>query len=80
MLGAIGTVTGANNINIASLHVSRESMRGPALTVVNIDESPEQEHIAAIVGIDGVEAVRVVNLVSWMVSRIGSEAGRGAEQ
>ena len=62
MLGAIGTVTGANNINIASLHVSRESMRGPALTVVNIDESPEQEHIAAIVGIDGVEAVRVVNL------------------
>ena len=62
MLGAIGTVTGANNINIASLHVSRESMRGPALTVVNVDEPPEQEHIAAIVGIDGVEAVRVVNL------------------
>ena len=62
MLGAIGTVTGQNNINIASLHVSRESMRGPALTVVNVDESPQPDHINAILGIDGVNAVRVVNL------------------
>ena len=62
MLGRIGTVTGENNINIASLHVSRESMRGPALTVVNVDESPEEQHIAAILGIDGVDTVRVVNL------------------
>ena len=62
MLGAIGTVTGQNNINIASLHVSRESMRGPALTVVNVDEPPEPQHIDAILGIDGADAVRVVNL------------------
>ncbi len=62
MLGAIGTITGENNINIASLHVSRESPRGPALTVVNVDESPEQVHVAALLGLDGVDAVRVVNL------------------
>ena len=62
MLGAMGTITGANNINIASLQVSRESVRGPALTVVNIDEAPMPEHIAAMTAIDGVDLVRVVNL------------------
>ena len=62
MLGAMGTITGANNINIASLQVNRESARGPALTVVNIDEAPMPEHIAAMTAIDGVDLVRVVNL------------------
>ena len=62
MLGAMGTITGANNINIASLQVNRESVRGPALTVVNIDEAPMPEHIAAMTAIDGVDLVRVVNL------------------
>jgi D-3-phosphoglycerate dehydrogenase len=62
MIGHIGTVTGVNDINIASMQVSRENARGPALTVLGLDEEVAQEQLEAIESIDDVNRVRVAHI------------------
>jgi D-3-phosphoglycerate dehydrogenase len=62
MIGNIGTVTGDNNINISSMQVSRLQARGPALTVLGIDERATTEQVSLIERIKDVQRVRVVEL------------------
>lgn len=62
MIGNIGTITGENDINIASMQVSREKARGPALTVLGLDEPVDDDQIAAIARIPDVHRVRIVHL------------------
>ncbi|MFL2640721.1 MAG: phosphoglycerate dehydrogenase [Dehalococcoidia bacterium] len=62
MIGHIGTVTGENDINIASMQVSRENARGPALTVLGLDEEVDTEQLKAIESIDDVNRVRVAHI------------------
>ena len=62
MIGEIGTITGKNDINIASMQVSRERSRGPAMTVLGLDEGLRPDQLDAIRSIPGAERVLVVNL------------------
>ncbi|MDA1095838.1 MAG: phosphoglycerate dehydrogenase [Chloroflexi bacterium] len=62
MIGAIGTITGQQDINIASMQVSRQHARGPAMTVLGLDEAVNSVQLAAIAAIPDVDRVRVVQL------------------
>lgn len=62
MIGHIGTVTGENDINIASMQVSRENARGPALTVLGLDQEVDPEQLESIINIDDVNRVRVAHI------------------
>ena len=62
MIGEIGTITGKNDINIASMQVSRERSRGPAMTVLGLDEGLSLDQLDAIRSIPGAERVLVVDL------------------
>jgi D-3-phosphoglycerate dehydrogenase len=62
MIGNIGTITGQNDINIASMQVSRERARGPAMTVLGLDEAVSDQQTAQIAQIPDVARVRVVYL------------------
>ncbi|MBI4236783.1 MAG: phosphoglycerate dehydrogenase [Chloroflexi bacterium] len=62
MIGAIGTITGENDINIASMQVSREASRGPAMTVLGLDEPITPVQVARVAAIPDVHRVRVVHL------------------
>jgi len=62
MIGHIGTVTGENDINIASMQVSREDARGPALTVLGLDQEVNPEQLESIINIDDVNRVRVAHI------------------
>ena len=62
MIGEIGTITGNNDINIASMQVSRERSRGPAMTVLGLDENLDPEQLDAVKAIRGAERVLVVTL------------------
>ncbi len=62
MIGEIGTITGNHDINIASMQVSRERSRGPAMTVLGLDENPTLDQLDAIKAIRGAERVLIVTL------------------
>ncbi len=62
MIGNIGTITGENDINISSMQVSRLQARGPALTVLGIDERAGEQQVERIERIKDVQRVRVVEL------------------
>ncbi len=62
MIGEIGTITGKNDINIASMQVSRERSRGPAMTVLGLDQGLNPDQLDAVKAIPGAEHVLVVTL------------------
>lgn len=63
-IGAVGTILGDSDINIAFMQVGRDRPRGRALMVLGLDqEAPEEvrARVAAIPGIDSVRQVRVAH-------------------
>jgi D-3-phosphoglycerate dehydrogenase len=63
MVGRIGTLLGALNVNIASMHVGRRTKRGRAIVVLLLDEelSPEQvSEVARAVEADFARLIRLV--------------------
>jgi D-3-phosphoglycerate dehydrogenase len=62
VIGKVGTLLGSNNINIAGMHVGRESERGKALMVLIIDSPVEDAMLEQIRQIDGMETARLVSL------------------
>ena len=62
MIGEIGTITGKNDINIASMQVSRERSRGPAMTVLGLDQGLSADQLDTVKAIPGAERVLVVTL------------------
>lgn len=62
IIGAIGTLLGKNDINIAFMHVGRRSPRGEAIMVLNTDEPTPQRLIPQVDAIVATHHARVISL------------------
>ncbi|HXG46353.1 MAG TPA: phosphoglycerate dehydrogenase [Methylomirabilota bacterium] len=62
MVGHIGTLFGRHNVNIASMSLSRDTVGGEALTVLNLDSVPPPALLAEIAQDPNISNVRVVKL------------------
>jgi len=62
IVGAVGTVLGSNNANIANLSLARNKDAGNALTVIELDEPLAQNVMEEIRGIAGVVEATGVTL------------------
>jgi D-3-phosphoglycerate dehydrogenase len=58
----LGTLLGKHHINIASMSLSRDSVGGQALTVVNLDSVPSAKLLEQIQQDPDISNVRVVKL------------------
>jgi D-3-phosphoglycerate dehydrogenase len=62
MIGSIGTVLGANGVNIANMTVSRNRDGGHALSAIQVDGDVPPAALAALRETPGLERLRVVRL------------------
>jgi D-3-phosphoglycerate dehydrogenase len=62
IVGYIGTLMGRHEINIASMSLSRDTVGGSALTILNLDSVPSAEVLAEIQTDPDISNVRVVKL------------------
>ncbi|HYG58636.1 MAG TPA: phosphoglycerate dehydrogenase [Symbiobacteriaceae bacterium] len=62
MIGRIGTVLGAHNVNIAGMHLGRAGARGEAVMVMEIDDPLDAESMANLTAMLGVIEIRMVTL------------------
>jgi len=88
IIGTVGTAFGAQGVNIAQMTVGRAAPGGDAIGVLNLDQAPSNEAVAAVVACPGVRSARVVELPPagklpyWLAqtavaSRSGRPAGAG---
>ena len=62
MVGRIGTLLGAHGVNIATMSLSRNQAGGRALTVLNLDSTPDDELLAEIAASEDIHGAQVVEL------------------
>jgi len=62
IVGALGTLFGKHNVNIASMSLSRESVGGQALTVFQLDTLPPEALLQEIQRDPAISNVRVIKL------------------
>jgi D-3-phosphoglycerate dehydrogenase len=62
MVGRIGSILGALNVNIASMHVGRKSKRGRAIVVLMLDEDLTNEQVADVAGAVEADYARLIRL------------------
>ncbi len=62
IIGAVGQILGAHDINIAGMQVGRVRPRGIAVMVLSVDEGPSDKVLDKIRGIEGVGDTRLVEL------------------
>jgi D-3-phosphoglycerate dehydrogenase / 2-oxoglutarate reductase len=62
MIGRVGTILGAANINVASMAVSRSRAAGHAVMAVTVDSPAPPEVVAQIAALEGFDAVWFVAL------------------
>ena len=62
MIGSLGTLLGARDINISAMRVGRSSPRGRALMVLMLDDAPDAGDLAAIEAVEGIATARLVRL------------------
>ena len=62
IIGAIGTLLGENNINIASMQVGRDRPRGDAVMILSVDEPVPDSIQARIREVPGMTDVQLVTL------------------
>ncbi|MBI4296144.1 MAG: ACT domain-containing protein, partial [Chloroflexi bacterium] len=62
LLGAVGSVTGAANVNISAMHVSRLKPRGVALMILALDERPSESDLKKIKSIPDIYTAKMVKL------------------
>lgn len=60
MIGQVGTILGRRDINIAGMHVGRETKRGRAVMVLSVDEPIPPDVLQEIERVDGIEKAWVV--------------------
>jgi D-3-phosphoglycerate dehydrogenase len=60
IIGAVGNITGAANININSMHVSRLKPRGQALMILALDEALPDKVLKQIRAIPGITDAKLV--------------------
>ncbi len=62
IIGSVGNVTGAANININSMHVGRLKPRGEALMILALDEPLPAAVIKNILAIPNIQTAKLVKL------------------
>jgi D-3-phosphoglycerate dehydrogenase len=62
IVGRIGTLLGKHNVNIATMSLSRNQAGGTALTVLNLDNVPDEELLHKIIGSEDIQSAQVVQL------------------
>jgi D-3-phosphoglycerate dehydrogenase len=62
IVGYLGTLMSKHNVNIASMSLSRDTVGGLALTVLNLDSVPPPELLAEINKDPDITNVKVVQL------------------
>lgn len=62
IIGRVGTLIGAHDINIAAMQVGRKVIGGPAVMLLAVDSPVPEETLAEIAKVDGVMGVRMVSL------------------
>ncbi|MDO8588054.1 MAG: phosphoglycerate dehydrogenase [Armatimonadota bacterium] len=60
IIGQVGTLLGNRRINIAGMHVGRQSVGKRAIMALNVDDIIPADVMAEIVGIDGIESAKQV--------------------
>jgi D-3-phosphoglycerate dehydrogenase len=60
MIGAVGTLLGEHDINIAFMRVGRTAVRGQALMAVGVDDEPGEEIVEALAAIPNIISARCV--------------------
>jgi D-3-phosphoglycerate dehydrogenase len=60
VIGGIGTTLGRFGVNIARMHLGRESVGGRAISVISVDQPLAREHLDALKALPNViRAVQV---------------------
>ncbi|MFM8735536.1 MAG: phosphoglycerate dehydrogenase [Pirellulales bacterium] len=62
IIGRVGNAFGQSGINIAQMTVGRSTPGGDAIGVLNLDQEPSPEAVAAVAACPGVRSARVVKL------------------
>jgi D-3-phosphoglycerate dehydrogenase len=62
IIGSVGQILGAHDINIGAMQVGRVQPRGKAIMVLAVDENPADRVLDKIKAIEGIDSVRVVVL------------------
>ena len=78
IIGRVGSAFGQSGINIAQMTVGRSTPGGDAIGVLNLDQEPSPEAVAAVAACPGVRSARVVKLPpagklpSWLAASVAS--------
>ncbi|GAB4168435.1 MAG: phosphoglycerate dehydrogenase [Terrimicrobiaceae bacterium] len=62
IVGKVGTILGAHDVNIASMSLSRNEAGGRALTLLNLDSEPSEAVLADLLKNPDISATQVINL------------------
>ena len=62
IVGRIGTLLGAHSVNIATMSLSRNQAGGMALTVLNLDNAPDDTLLREIRASDDIHSAQVIQL------------------
>jgi D-3-phosphoglycerate dehydrogenase len=62
IVGRIGTLLGNHGVNIATMSLSRNQAGGTALTVLNLDSTPDADLLAKIRSSEDIKSAQVVEL------------------
>jgi D-3-phosphoglycerate dehydrogenase len=62
IVGRIGTLLGEHNVNIATMSLSRNQAGGTALTVLNLDNAPDEKLLNEILASGDIHSAQVVKL------------------
>ncbi|NBT13788.1 MAG: phosphoglycerate dehydrogenase [Planctomycetia bacterium] len=62
IIGRVGTAFGSMGVNIAQMTVGRTSPGGDAIGVLNLDQEPSPEAVAAVLACPGIRSAKVVKL------------------
>ena len=65
VVGKVGTLLGAENVNIASMQLGRQSVGGEAMMVLQVDERIPAEVMQKLKRLDVIASARFVELSSW---------------
>ena len=62
IVGMLGSVLGANNVNIAGMSLSRNEVGGEAITVLNLDTPPSPELLQKLLAEADIRSANVIQL------------------
>ena len=62
IVGHLGTLLGEQNVNIASMSLSRDAAGGKALTLLNVDSTPDQATLDRLLAEPDIYSARVIQL------------------